>query len=229
MFVILLVAWFMEKLILVSQSPRRRALVQLLGYPVQFAQADVDESLVTHPNPAINAMQTAQLKANAVRAMYAQQADHQRDVVLTADTIVALDEEMLGKPVDAKDATRMLQALRGRTHTVHTGFSLIDLATGAERHDVHTAIVTMRSYTDGEIVDYVASGDPLDKAGGYAIQHPLFRPVAKVDGCYLGVMGLSLCHLILTLRDWNIAVPVDLTAVASAHDQYPCSLFDKIR
>ena len=122
----------------------------------------------------------------------------------------------------------MLTALRNRTHEVHTGAVLLELATGREVSGVNTAVVLMRDYTDAEIEAYVASGDPLDKAGAYAIQHPGFRPAAHLEGCFTGVMGLSLCHLAQLMEQLGLPDRADLTAVRQAHQHYPCALYDGI-
>jgi septum formation protein len=135
---------------------------------------------------------------------------------------------MLGKPVDAADARRMLLALRGRSHDVHTGTVLLDLATGQEVSGVNSSVVTMRHYSDAEMDAYIASGDPLDKAGAYAIQARDFNPVALLDGCFTGVMGLSICHLLMLFPQLGVAMRADLTAVATAHQHYSCPLLDRI-
>jgi MAF protein len=201
-------------------------LIQLLGHPVTVTSANVDEDSVTHPDPAVNVVQTADLKAMTIAAQTPPQTE--RTIILTADTTVALDEQMLNKPANAAEAIDMLNDLRDRTHEVHTGVVLLDAASGEKVTGVHTAVVTMRPYTDAEIAAYVATGDPLDKAGAYAIQHPIFRPVARLDGCYLGVMGLSLCHLLHLLRPWEVAMLADLTAVHQAHQHYPCPLYQDL-
>ena len=188
----------MASFILASQSPRRRELLKLCGYPFVTRVAEVDENSVSHPNLAQDCIQTAQLKARAISdQIVVPQAE--RTILIAADTTVGLDGNMMGKPTDEEDAQRMLIALRNRTHEVHTGVVLLDLDTGQELSGSHTAIVTMRPYSDQEIIDYVATGDPLDKAGAYAIQNHQFKPVSKLDGCYLGVMGLSICHLLQLL------------------------------
>ncbi len=217
----------MVKLILASQSPRRRELIQLLGYSYRAISADVDESQVTDPDPARNVLGTAQLKAVAIADRLRKEAAGEGDIIVAADTTVALGDEMLGKPIDEQDARRMLRGLRNRPHEVHTGVVLLALRSGVEVSGVNTAVVTMRDYSDAEIEAYIASGDPMDKAGAYAIQHPDFRPVAQLDGCFMGVMGLSVCHLITLLAEFGVTNRAKLTAVTSAHQQYFCSLLDK--
>jgi len=219
----------MVELILASQSPRRQALIQLVGYPYQSIAADVDEGSITHPDPAVNVVQTAQLKARTIaRQVRGDAAAGNRTLLVAADTTVALDGTMLGKPVDPAEAQQMLQALRDRTHEVHTGLVVVDLADKRKVGGTHTAVVTMRDYSDREIEAYVASGDPLDKAGAYAIQHPTFRPVARLDGCYLGVMGLSLCHLLGCLIELDVPLAVDLTALEQAHQGFACLVYQDV-
>ncbi|MCB8965541.1 MAG: septum formation protein Maf [Ardenticatenaceae bacterium] len=213
----------MVRFILGSQSPRRRALLQLLGFPFEVMVADVDETLVADADPAVDAMLTAQLKARAIRGMLGEGRYDGETLLLTADTAVSIDQHILGKPVDTNDAWQMLRALRGRAHQVHTGFTLVNLATGQEVTDVHTAVVTMRDYSDDEIAAYIATGDPLDKAGAYGVQHPEFRPASQINGCFTGVMGLSVCQLLQTLAQWDILVPVT-SAITQAHHEYPCPL-----
>ena len=184
--------------------------------------------VVSHPDVAAHALRISQLKAEVIHARVTPRNEKERCVVVAADTVVALDDDVLGKPNGESDARRMLLALRDRTHHVFTGITLIDVDGGREVGAVHRAEVHMRHYEEEEIEAYIASGDPMDKAGAYAIQHPVFRPVARLDGCYLGVMGLSICHLIQTLLRLEVPVLADLAAVYEAHDHYPCPLFQEI-
>jgi septum formation protein len=213
--------------LLASQSPRRRELIGLLNYPFQVMAADADEDSITTPDPAVNVVETAVLKSTLITAQYTP-PPHTRAFLIAADTTVAVDGERLNKPGDTADAWRMLQRLRNRPHEVHSGFVLLDMASGQQVTGVHTAVVTMRNYSDAEIEAYIATGDPLDKAGAYAIQHPAFRPVSELVGCYLSVMGLPLCDILLVLRQWEIPLPVDWTAVSQAHDDFPCTAFDEV-
>jgi septum formation protein len=218
----------MVEFILASQSPRRQSLIKLVGYPFSVMVADVDEASITHSNPAVNVVETAVLKANTI----AQQTSADNKIILAADTTVTLTGQMLGKPRDEKEATAMLQALRNREHEVHTGLVLLDLRDGRRMKRVTTAIVTMRDYSDEEIAAYVASGDPMDKAGAYAIQHPVFKPVARLQGCYTAVVGLSVCDLISALDALNVPRLADLAAVRQAHQvadlDFPCSIYEML-
>ena len=152
----------------------------------------------------------------------------QHTLIIAADTIVAIGNKMLGKPVNEDHAVTMLRSLRNRMHHVHTGVTIYDLGTKQKIQAVHSAVVTMRNYTDAEIVDYIATSDPIDKAGAYGIQHPEFNPVAKLEGCFLGVMGLSICQLIGMLARLDIVTLADLTAVSQAHKQHPCPILNQL-
>lgn len=217
----------MTRFILASQSPRRRKLLSLCGYPFQVMAANVDETAVNIADPSENTINTARLKAGAIaNNLIDPGEDH--TIIIAADTIITLQDQMLGKPVDAAEAHSMLRVLRNREHRVYTGLFLIDLITGQELTAVHAAKVHMRPYTDSEIERYVASGDPLDKAGAYAIQHPQFQPVDNLDGCYLGVMGLSVCQLLQQLNKLEVPLLADMQAVKQAHNHYPCPLLDEL-
>jgi len=186
------------KLILASTSPRRRELIQILGLDFQFASVEVDEM------PRVGESARG-LVERLSREKATQAARANRDaIIIAADTDVALDDEILGKPKDLRDAERMLKQLRGRDHFVYTGLCAIN---GARRWtQIIQTTVRMRAYRDEEIERYVATGNPLDKAAAYAIQHNDFRPVEKIVGCYANVMGLPLCHLYLALKKFGVAV-----------------------
>jgi MAF protein len=211
------------RFILASQSPRRHDLLSMAGYPFQVIVADVDEATVDLPDPAQNSIETARLKARTI-AQQLPLSNNDRVIIIAADTNVALDDQILGKPADAGEAGSMLRALRGRDHQVHTGMSLIDLKTGREVTAVQSSTVTMRSYNDHETEQYIASGDPLDKAGAYAIQHPQFRPVTTLDGCFLGVMGLSVCQLLKAMEQFDLPPRAQVDSLIRAHQGYTCSV-----
>lgn len=212
-----------KKWILASASPRRQELIQLFGHSWETKVADVDEDSVDHPDPAYNVVATAQLKAEAVADIASNDA-----LIIAADTTVVLGNRLLNKPVDEQEARAMLQLLRGRTHQVHTGIVLFDKAIEVEISDVATIDVPMRNYKDTEIEAYIASGDPLDKAGAYAIQHPGFRPVEGLTGCYSGVMGLPLCHLARAMRQLNVVPDVDIAAACQNHHDYDCPIHEAV-
>lgn len=203
----------MVQLILASQSPRRRQLIKLLEHRVHTTTAAVDEESVTHPDPAYNAVETARLKARAVAPSFG------NGIVIAADTIVAVDGEILGKPEDVQQARATLRRLRGCVHQVHTGLDLIDTASGRELASVCTTRVTMRDYSNEEIEAYIASGDPFDKAGAYAIQHTTFDPVDDIEGCYANVVGLPLCRLKSALEELGVKSALDVDARASNYER----------
>jgi septum formation protein len=213
--------------ILASRSPRRRELLQLCGYPFEIKTHPVNEDSVTHPDPVQNCIQTAQLKSQTLAHNFNPHPST-RTLIIAADTIVAVDGQMLGKPGDRNEAYKMLDILRNRAHEVHTGISVIDLHSSHELHGSHTAEVRMRAYSDQEMDMYIATGDPLDKAGAYAIQHPQFKPVSQLQGCFLGVMGLSICHLLQILSQFDVPVVVDMATLQQAHQEYDCPVYDKI-
>jgi MAF protein len=204
------------RFILASASPRRRELIGLLGYPFEVAAAGVDEDLHLNKPPAEYVLHTARQKAEAIAAAVSPSANS-RQFIIAADTTVALGGEILGKPATATEAREMLLKLRDRDHDVHTAVCVVDVAGGRELASVHTSVVTMRAYDDAAIDAYIATGDPLDKAGAYGIQHTQFRPVARLAGCYLGVMGLSLCDLIPLLRQLDVPDRFDPAALVDAH------------
>lgn len=173
-------------LILASASPRRRALLERTGLAFRVVAADVDESRRPSEPAVALARRLAVAKAEAVATL------HPEAVVLGADTVVVLDGCPLGKPRDAAEARVMLARLRGREHLVTTGVCVRPPSGEALAATLSTR-VWMRDYANAEIEAYVASGDPLDKAGAYAIQHPTFRPVERLVGCYTNVVGLPLC------------------------------------
>lgn len=188
-------------LVLASSSPRRRDLLTRLGVMFEALAADVNEEAYAGEEPEPLARRLSQAKAWAV----AQRRPNAS--ILASDTVVARQGELLGKPLDAQDAVRMLRTLRNTDHLVITAVTGLDPAQGREITLVSTSTVWMRNYGDDELAAYVASGDPLDKAGAYAIQHPTFAPVARLDGCYSGVMGFPLGHVARVLDALGVAVP----------------------
>jgi MAF protein len=206
--------------VLASGSPRRRELITLLGYPftVVVSGADEDEHLALPPAEYV--LHTARAKAEAAAALLPPTTPDARRLLIAADTTVALDGAILGKPATPDEARQMLFSLRGREHDVFTAACVIDLGDGRELAHVHHARVLMRDYCPAEIDAYVAGGDPLDKAGAYGIQHP-FNAVSGLRGCYLGVMGLSLCDLIPLLRQLDAPDRFDPAALRAAHRDRP--------
>ncbi len=195
-----------RKLVLGSGSPRRRDLLGRLGVSFSILVADVDEDVITEPDPGENVRQRALLKAEALWSLVDAEA-----YVLTADTTVAVDGEMLNKPANGAIARQMLGRLCGRAHQVYTGVALSHPDFGLLESLVCVTTVHMRSYTAEEVDKYIATGDPFDKAGSYAIQHTLFQPVDRFEGCYSGVVGLPVCHVGAMLRRAGFLLDTDIT------------------
>jgi len=149
---------------------------------------------------------------------------HEELIILAADTAVVDGKAILGKPKNTAEAVEMLQRLRGRTHQVYTGIAVMRLLDGNLVTDLCVTDVPMRAYGEEEINAYVATGDPLDKAGAYAIQHPQFHPVETMSGCYASVMGLPLCHLTRTLCQLDIAPRTDISAECQSSLNYTCPI-----
>jgi septum formation protein len=174
-------------LILASASPRRRELLAQAGFTFEVISADVPELRKPGEDPIRFVTRLAREKAEAVIAGQAITPD---SIVLGADTIVLVDDEVLGKPQDEADAARMLRLLSGQTHQVITG---VCLAKGRERQRAaEVTFVRFATLSDPEIDDYVATGEPLDKAGAYAIQGRASRWVPRIHACYFNVVGLPL-------------------------------------
>jgi septum formation protein len=190
------------RLILASGSPRRRELLTALGIPFIVVVSNEPEPLLEGISPREQTVQLALRKARAVAS--AQSGGW----VLGADTIVVLDGEILGKPEDPADAVAMLQRLRGRDHEVYTGLALVNAATSEEHTSSVPATVSMRDASDDEIATYVATGEPLDKAGAYGIQGLGGALVAGYDGCFNTIVGLPLCGVAALLRDAGVALPI---------------------
>lgn len=208
-----------KNLILASNSPRRRQLLALGGWDFDVLVADVDESQIPGEAPGDYVLRLAEMKARKV----AKKADADQ-VILAADTAVVDAGEILGKPLDAQDAVRMLKRLRGHTHQVYTGIALLRVGDSRLLNDLTVTDVPMRAYTDEEIEAYVRSGDPLDKAGAYGIQHPGFQPVERLQGCFPSVMGLPLCRVTFLLQQFDVA-PRSLAVIrCQAEHQDDCQI-----
>ncbi|NTU64469.1 MAG: septum formation protein Maf [Chloroflexi bacterium] len=238
-------------ILLASASPRRRELIKLLGLPVETTSTDIDEIplpeesaaemavrlsndkatrassfIPAHPLATGEAGRRAHPSSLPVSSLQARRAAGR--ILLASDTVVSLDGEPLGKPRDAVEARSMLRRLRGRTHQVYTAIALIDLQTDRSITDLACSDVPMRNYTDEEIEAYIASGDPFDKAGAYAIQHTGFHPVGNFSQCFANVMGLPLCHVTRSLRKSGVDVMNDVPALCQAHLRYECPVFESI-
>ena len=188
-------------LILASASPRRRELLASLGVSFEIVPSDADETLEPAPLPEAVA-RLALRKARVVAS------SRPAAVVLGADTIVVIDGRALGKPADPDDARAMLRTLRGRTHEVMTGIAVVEAATGRFAVDTVISRVRMATYGGAAIEAYVAGGEPLDKAGAYAIQGVGGALVAGLEGSRSNVVGLPLAATAALLRRFGVAVSV---------------------
>ena len=179
-------------LVLASRSPRRSELLRNAGIAFRVEAADVDETPRAREAPEDYVQRVAEAKAMAV-------APGPNDIVLGADTVVVIDGEMLGKPADAADAARMLRLLSGRRHEVITGICL--RKANQVVRDWAATSVWFNPLSGDEIEEYVASGEPMDKAGAYAIQGLASKFVERIDGCYFNVMGLPVAMVYRHLRE----------------------------
>ncbi|GAP12301.1 MAF protein [Longilinea arvoryzae] len=211
------------KITLASNSPRRRQLLGWLGIDFVSRPADIDESALPGELPRPYVLRLAESKARA--AAHNPSCDR---LVLAADTIVADGNALLGKPDGENGARGMLNALRGRTHQVHTALALLEPPDGRLLTELCSTNVPMRAYTDAEMEAYIASGDPLDKAGAYAIQSVEFHPVEQFSGCYASVMGLPMCHLLRALRRWGAAPDVDVAQICRENLHYHCPISEAV-
>jgi nucleoside triphosphate pyrophosphatase len=188
-------------IVLASASPRRQELLRNAGIPFTVQPADIIEAPLAGEPPKACAERLAQEKALAVSQ------SRPREYVLGADTIVVVDDAILGKPLDRDDALRMLRLLSGRTHVVMTGVCLVGALAGSQgpasniQTAAETTVVTMCEISDDEIRDYVATGEPMDKAGAYAIQGIAARWIPRIEGDYSNVVGLPVALVYAMLRE----------------------------
>ena len=177
----------MKHIILASASPRRREILSALGVPFTVRISDADEKSDVR-DPALFAEDLASAKGQAVWDALSDGEKTPDTVVLSADTVVVCDGEILGKPTSVEDAWRMLSMLRGRAHHVITG---VAVTVNGVPHAAHSdTLVRVADIPDEAIARYIASGDPMDKAGAYGIQGAFSRWIEGIDGCYFGVVGL---------------------------------------
>lgn len=186
------------QLILASASPRRREILANLGVPFKIQISQVEEQMQTDLSPERLAEELALLKARNVAK------DLASGLVLGADTIVVLDDKVLGKPASKEEAGKMLSLLSGRQHQVISGLALVDANTGKEKSSHEITTVWFRQLDTKEIDSYVATGEPMDKAGAYGIQGKGSLFVRKIEGCYFNVVGLPLTSLYVLLKEQGI-------------------------
>jgi septum formation protein len=188
--------------VLASGSPRRAALLSGIGIAVEIVPSGYDEPADPSASPAVLAQRHARGKLDAVRPRFADR------IVVAADTVVDVDGRALGKPADAAEATAMLRLLSGRAHLVHTAYAIGVPGAPAPLERLSTTSVVFHRLGDAEILAYVATGEPMDKAGAYGIQERASALVASVDGDYFTVVGFPLGAFIRDLRDLGFALPV---------------------
>jgi septum formation protein len=210
---------------LASNSPRRRQLLALTGWEFTVRPVDIDENPLPGEAPADYVLRLAETKARAA-GRFALAGD----LVLAADTTVADGNRILGKPESSEDACAMLRDLRGRDHRVYTAIGISDPRAGRLITDLSISCVWMRDYSDEEIDAYIASGDPFDKAGAYAIQSRSFHPVDHIEGCYPCVVGLPVCQVVRVMAQFGFTPPNPVTATCSHHlaTNTPCMVYQNI-
>jgi septum formation protein len=194
-------------LMLASASPRRRELLAQAGLTFTVSAANINEDLLLDEAAAAYVQRLAEEKAQAVwNANLSADTTEDPLMVLGADTCVVCDGQILGKPTDTADARRMLEYLRGRTHVVMTGLAVIT-STKVVR-DVEITQVMFNQIDDAEIARYISSGEPMDKAGAYAIQGYAARWIPRIEGCYFNVVGLPIARTIAMLAEARAAAVV---------------------
>ena len=194
-------------------------MLALGGWTFDVCPTETDESGRPGETPGTYVLRLAEGKARACAA--AARADQ---IILAADTVVVDGKDILGKPKDKVDAATILRRLRGHNHQVYTGIAVLRMSNGVLATDLCVTDVPMRNYSEDEVEAYVATGDPLDKAGAYAIQHHGFNPVEGLGGCYASVMGLPLCHLTRSLRRFDIAPQTNISAECQSALKYTCPI-----
>ncbi len=185
-----------SQLVLASASPRRRELLEQVGLSFLVHPSQADESELPGETPEEHVMRLSRVKAKEV----ADRMEIPGRFFLGSDTIVLRDNEILGKPADAEEAATMLRSLAGRSHQVISGFAIVDRATGQVQEKTVTTQVWFRPLTDREIDGYIASAEPMDKAGAYGIQGLGAFMVSRIEGSYSNVVGLPLCEVVQALE-----------------------------
>ena len=190
-----------DAIVLASASPRRRELLAQVGLAATVAPADIDEAVRTGETPADHVVRLSEAKALAVAG---RDAVHGRWFI-GSDTVVVRDAAILGKPADAAEAAAMLRSLSGRGHEVVSGYAVHDRASGRTTSGAVVTRVWFKALTEEEIAGYIATGEPFDKAGAYAIQGIGAFMVPRIEGSYPNVVGLPLCEVIAALEEFGAA------------------------
>ena len=190
------------KLILASKSPRRVDILRKAGFAFEVRATDIDESPRGRESARTHVLRLAREKARAVAE---QLGENGRAVVIGADTVVVIGGKILGKPSDVREARAMLRLLNGKTHQVLTGVSIVSMHDKRELNRVESTRVHFLKLSKKEIEDYIHTGEPFDKAGGYGIQGIAGRFIDRIDGCYFNVMGLPISLVWTMLRQLGVA------------------------
>lgn len=190
----------MKKLILASTSPRRKQLLEMLGLSFEVVPSNIDEILTPHLSPREQVEQLSKQKAEAVASTL------KNSIIIAADTMVSYDGELLGKPKDEKDAKKMLQKLSGTNHLIVTGFTILDTETKKSVTRSTETKIWFRKIMNEEIEEFINREKPFDKAGAYAIHELAAIFVEKIEGDYLGAVGLSVFLLAKELKKFGINV-----------------------
>ncbi len=193
-----------DQLVLASASPRRRELLQQIGLKFQVIPSRAEEHIIAGETPEEHVIRLSLDKATEVA---------NRDNVsgrwfIGSDTIVLCNDQILGKPQDKLHAAAMLKQLSGREHRVLSGYAVLDRQTGKQRAEAVSTTVWFRQLTDDEIARYIATGEPADKAGAYAIQGLGICFVARIEGSYTNVVGLPLCKLTLAMKELGVPLVI---------------------
>jgi len=188
----------MTEIVLASNSPRRKELMRQVGMTFTSSPAHIDESILPGEKPEEYVVRVATNKAQVASKRVG------KGVVVAADTVVVLEDTILGKPVDEQDAIRMLSMLSGKMHRVVTAISVMDAGTGKTLTRTSVTKVWFKKLTENEIRYYVSTGEPLDKAGAYGIQEKGALLVDRIEGCYFNVVGLPMSLLDEMLKTFGI-------------------------
>lgn len=192
----------MKQIILASASPRRKEILEKTGLPFTIEESDYREDMTLALSPQDLAKHLSLGKAQKVAERY----KNVDTVIIAADTFVVYEKRILGKPTSENDAREMLQLLQGKSHTIITGVAIIDTTTNTTESFFDEAKVYLKSLTTSEINAYIATGEPMDKAGAYAVQELGAVFVEKIEGDFFGVMGLPLVKVVEVLKTMDIRV-----------------------
>ena len=187
---------YSQKLILASQSPRRAQLLKLVGFEFDIIPSFIDEEEIEKSDPATRVKALSFAKAKSVAA------NIEQGIIIGSDTIVVLDRQILGKPRDDLEAKEMLHRLKGRTHLVYTGFALLEKPSNRKIRDYDKTRVHFRDLADWEIDRYVATQNPMDKAGAYGIQDQSAVFADRIEGCFYNVVGFPLSKFYVAMMQF---------------------------